>query len=63
MEAVLFKEHFAGCYFPHRFTIFVFISLDNTEINLHMQITQLSLILGHYYTVSELTDMLSKGEK
>jgi hypothetical protein len=36
LEALLFTEHFSGCYFPHRFTIFVFISSDNTEINLHI---------------------------
>jgi hypothetical protein len=34
-EAVLFTEHFAGCYIPRIFTIFVFIILDNTEIDLH----------------------------
>ena len=36
MKAALFTEHFAGCFFPHGFTIFVFISLDNKEIHLHM---------------------------
>jgi hypothetical protein len=33
VEAILFTEHFAGYYFPHRLTIFVFISLDNSHRN------------------------------
>jgi hypothetical protein len=36
VEAVPFTEHFVGCYFPRRFTICVFISLNNTEILFHM---------------------------
>ena len=33
--SVLFTEHFAECYFPCGFTIFVFISLDNKGSPLH----------------------------